>query len=197
MITLTDPAREKIRSALDRADPPRDALRIGVSENGLRFDYRLSATSLADVLNDDTVIEEDGFRLVLDADSALRLRGATLDYRESLVESGFKFDNPNEPKSPVLQSGARHDLVGPVSERIRQLLESEINPAIAAHGGRVSLVDVRNSKAYLAFGGGCHGCGLVDVTLKQGIEARILEVVPEIVEVVDTTDHTAGENPYY
>ena len=66
-----------------------------------------------------------------------------------------------------------------------------------AHGGRVRLVDVKDGQVYLAFGGGCHGCGLVDVTLKQGIERRIREAVPEVVGVVDTTDHSAGENPYY
>jgi Fe/S biogenesis protein NfuA len=197
MITLTEAAREKIRNTLQRAIPPREALRIVVSVSDGRLDYRLSALSAEDIRDVDTVLEEDGFRLVVGPESTGNLAGATMDYRDSLLESGFRFDNPNEPASPVLPTGAREDLQGPVSDRVRILLDTEINPAIAAHGGRVNLVDVRNNKVYLAFGGGCHGCGLVDVTLKQGIETRIREVVPEVTEIVDTTDHSTGENPYY
>lgn len=197
MITLTEAAREKIRNTLQRAIPPREALRIVVSVSDGRLDYRLSALGAEDIRDVDTVLEEDGFRLVVGPESAGNLAGATMDYRDSLLESGFRFDNPNEPASPVLPTGAREDLQGPVSDRVRILLDTEINPAIAAHGGRVNLVDVRDNKVYLAFGGGCHGCGLVDVTLKQGIETRIREVVPEVTEIVDTTDHSTGENPYY
>lgn len=197
MITLTEAAQEKIRDALKGAKPPREALRIVVSTEGSRFDYRLSVVSAGDIREDDTVLEEDGFRLVVDPESAGSLAGATMDYRESLLASGFRFDNPNEPTSPVLPTGARDDLTGPVPDRVRNLLDTEINPAIAAHGGRVSLVDFRDNKVYLAFGGGCHGCGMVDVTLKQGIESRIREAVPEVAGIIDTTDHSTGENPYY
>lgn len=77
------------------------------------------------------------------------------------------------------------------------MLDRELNPAVAAHGGRIGLVGVKDSKVYLSFGGGCHGCGMVDVTLKHGVEARIKELIPEVEAVVDTTDHTSGENPFY
>ena len=80
---------------------------------------------------------------------------------------------------------------------MQHLLDTELNPAVAAHGGRMSLVGVRDNKVYLTFGGGCHGCGMVDMTLKHGVEARIRELIPEVEEVVDTTDHTSGENPFY
>ncbi|MDX1623771.1 MAG: iron-sulfur cluster assembly accessory protein [Gemmatimonadota bacterium] len=196
MITITDAAAEKIRLALERAEPPRRHLRISVSSSGSEFGYRLDALTAEDVDPGDRELEQDGFVLVLDQESAERLEGATVDYRESLVENGFRIDNPNEPASPELPTGARDDLEGPVPDRVRTLLDSEINPSIAAHGGHVRMVDYEEGTVFLAFGGGCHGCGMVDVTLKQGIESRIREVVPEVVEVVDTTDHSTGENPY-
>lgn len=197
MIELTDAAREKILGALQAASPPRRHLRIESLAEGVRWDYRLAGLTDEEVRPDDIVQDEGDFAVVLDPASAERLSGATVDYRESLLESGFRIDNPNAPASPVLASGERPDLEGPVPDRIRLLLDSEINPAIATHGGHVRLVEVRGDRAYVAFGGGCHGCGLVDVTLKQGVEARIREVVPEIAEVVDTTDHAAGTDPYY
>ncbi len=197
MLQLTDTARDAIRAALARVTPPRAILRIEARIANGRFDYRMSGVDADAVGPADTVLEEPGFRIVLDRDSAERLTNATLDWRESLLESGFRFDNPDEPASPLLPKGRREDLAGPLPDRVRLLLESEINPAIAAHGGRVSLVDVKDNRVFLAFGGGCHGCGMVDVTLKQGIETRLKEVLPEIVEVVDTTDHETGESPYY
>lgn len=194
---MTDEAAVRIRRALEAAEPARRHLRIEVASDGGGFDYRLRAIAPTDVGGDDEVVEQEGFAVVLDPASAARLEGATIGWRDSLIESGFRIDNPNEPASPTLPTGARDDLEGPVPDRLRTLLDTEINPAIAAHGGHVRLVDVRDGRVYLAFGGGCHGCGMVDVTLKQGIEARIREVVPDVAEVVDTTDHAAGENPYY
>lgn len=197
VLQLTDSACARIRDALQRSLPPRRHLRIEVRlENGA-YDYRMRTIEDHELGAEDMMIEEPGFLLVLDPESAKRLAGTTIDFRDSLLESGFTFDNPNAPASPFFPTGAREDLTGPLPERIQRLLDTEINPAIAAHGGRVTLVDVREGKAYVAFGGGCHGCGMVDVTLKQGVETRIREVVPEIAEVVDTTDHATGQDPYY
>ncbi|MBW3660371.1 MAG: NifU family protein [Gemmatimonadetes bacterium] len=197
MITVTETAREKIRHALGKAVPPRRHLRIQVGEADGGFDYRMSALDADSIRPADATIELGEVTIVLDPSSAERLEGATIDFEDSLVESGFRIDNPNEPTSPVLPTGARDDLEGSTPDRVRMLLDREINPAIAAHGGVVRLVDYEDGKVFLAFGGGCHGCGMVDVTLKQGVETRIREVVPEVVEVVDTTDHSTGENPYY
>ena len=80
--------------------------------------------------------------------------------------------------------------------KVQDLIENMINPAVAGHGGFVQLVDVKDNKVYLQMGGGCQGCGAADVTLKQGIERLIKEELPEIEEVLDTTDHDSGENPY-
>lgn len=197
LVVLSREARLRIQAALRAADPPRRHLRIRVTSQGGRFEYHLQGLTEEQVLEDDNTLVKDGFTLVIDPESADRLRGSRIDYRESLVETGFRFDNPNAPRSPVLPAGERSDLQGPLPERVQMLLDSEINPALAAHGGGVRLVDVRDRRVYLAFGGGCHGCGMVDVTLRQGIERRIREAVPEVLEVLDTTDHSTGQNPYY
>jgi Fe/S biogenesis protein NfuA len=81
--------------------------------------------------------------------------------------------------------------------RVQELIDASINPAVAGHGGYVELLDVKDNTAYIAMGGGCQGCGAADITLKAGIERLIKEEIPEIVEVLDTTDHAAGTNPYY
>ncbi len=85
----------------------------------------------------------------------------------------------------------------PLKLRFQQFLDEEINPAVAAHGGFVTLIEIQDQIAFVQMGGGCQGCGMVNVTLKQGIEARMNEVIPEIKELVDTTDHRGGTNPYY
>ena len=81
--------------------------------------------------------------------------------------------------------------------KVQELIDSTINPAVAGHGGFVQLVEVKDNKVYLQMGGGCQGCGAADVTLKAGIERLIKEELPEVEEVLDATDHSAGTNPYY
>lgn len=101
---------------------------------------------------------------------------AVLDYRESLPKPGLKT---------------------PEGVAIQKLLEERINPSIAAHGGRITLVDLQNDRAYVRLDGGCQGCGMADVTLKQGVAVEIQNLVPSITEVLDVTDHADGTNPYY
>jgi len=84
-----------------------------------------------------------------------------------------------------------------MKDKIQQLLDESINPAVAGHGGFVQLIDVKDNVVYIQMGGGCQGCGMADVTLKAGIERMIMEEVPEVTEVLDTTDHASGNNPYY
>jgi Fe/S biogenesis protein NfuA len=84
-----------------------------------------------------------------------------------------------------------------IKERVQHLLDTSINPGVAGHGGFVRLMDVQDNVVYLQMGGGCQGCGMADVTLKAGIERLIKEEIPEVAEVLDTTDHAAGRNPYY
>jgi Fe/S biogenesis protein NfuA len=122
------------------------------------------------------------------------LRGATLAFNGGMV-----MQNPNRPvpASPVMADRPPADLSGDVPQRVIQVLEEQINPSIASHGGHAELVAVEESIAYLRLSGGCQGCGMAAVTLSQGIEVAILDMVPEITEVVDVTDHATGSNPYY
>ena len=84
-----------------------------------------------------------------------------------------------------------------IRANIQTIFDTQINPAVAAHGGHVELLDVKGGKVYIQMGGGCQGCGMADVTLRQGIEAAIREAIPHVDEILDVTDHAAGMNPYY
>ena len=84
-----------------------------------------------------------------------------------------------------------------IKEQVQKILDEMINPAVAGHGGWVDLLDVKDNLVYLRLGGGCQGCGMVNVTLKQGIEATLKEEIPQIAGVIDQTDHAGGNNPYY
>jgi Fe/S biogenesis protein NfuA len=197
-LTITDGAREQIIDALQKS-ASKTALRLEASTNGTaEFVYGMRVVGDDDLRNDDVVLDtEGGIRVFMDPASSQHLQGATVDYEEGILKSGFRFENPNQPEIPRIGDGPREDLTGPVAEKVEQLINTEINSAVAAHGGTVNFVGVKENKVYLSFGGGCHGCGMVDVTLKHGIEARIKELVPEIEEIVDTTDHSTGENPFY
>ena len=106
-------------------------------------------------------------------------------------------ENPKSPAqtSPALRLPALPELHGVRRRRVRQVLELQVNPAIASHGGHAELVAVEGDSAFLRLGGGCVGCGMVAVTLKQGVESAIRAAVPEITRVVDVTDHAIGHQP--
>ncbi|PIU66805.1 MAG: hypothetical protein COS85_03315 [Armatimonadetes bacterium CG07_land_8_20_14_0_80_59_28] len=116
------------------------------------------------------------------------LEGTTVDYVENLMGSGFKVDAPPR-KLPTAE--------GPIAERIQQLLDEQINPSLASHGGGATLMDVKDGIAFIEIGGGCQGCAMSQMTLKNGIETLIKENIPEITEVLDVTDHAERRNPYY
>jgi len=186
MITITKLAREKILALLASEGRKGLALRFAIDGRGAGgFRYRLGFVEPNDQRADDTVVDGGGFEVLIDSSSAPHLQGASLDYVETLQESGFKIENPNAMWSD------------PMAAAVQRILDTEINPAVATHGGSVELLEVKDQVAYIAMGGGCQGCGMADVTLRQGIEVRIREAVPEIRAVVDTTDHAGGTNPYY
>jgi Fe/S biogenesis protein NfuA len=171
------------------------ALRIaGVGANG--FVYETAFLRPEDVVPADHVERHDGLPVAIAETSVDDLRGAVLDLSSSGPTAGLVIRNPNTP-SPGLGLGDDIELTGTPEEKVRQLLDEQINPAIAAHGGIANLVGVEGSRAMLELGGGCQGCGLAAVTLQQGIEKAILAAVPEITEVVDVTDHSLGVNPYF
>ena len=186
MIALTDSAKRKILGLLEAEGQPGLGLRVAIKgrgPGGFRYDLRFEAEE--DKGAGDIVIDAGGFQVFIDPESAPKLKGATVDFVEGIYESGFKIDNPNagwtDPKAAAVQ----------------QVIDTQINPGVAAHGGHVTLLDVKDDIAYIALGGGCQGCGMADVTLKQGIEVMIKEAVPEIRQIIDTTDHAGGTNPYF
>lgn len=196
-ITFSDAAKGKIIEALD-GQAEKTALRLEAKAQGEpEFKYAMRLVRDEEKNAEDLVIDVGGFEVVADPDSGRNLRGAAVDFENRAVRSGFKFSNPNKPEAATLGSGPREDLAGSLEEKVRHLMDSELNPSVASHGGRINLHGVKDNKVYLSFGGGCHGCGMVNVTLKNGVEARIREVIPEIEEVIDTTDHTGGMNPFY
>jgi Fe/S biogenesis protein NfuA len=186
MLTITELAKEKILTFMKAENQEGIALRVAIRGRGPGgFQYDLGFVKEEDKEVGDTVVDAGDFQVFIDPESASNLKGATVDYVSNLYESGFKIENPNsvwtDPKAMAVQ----------------QVIDTRINPGVAMHGGYVSLLDVKDDIVYIALGGGCQGCGMVDVTLKQGIEVMIREAVPEIRQVVDTTDHAGGTNPYY
>jgi len=168
------------------------ALAVGITGvHNLVFTYELTFIPIVDGAADDVLQRFGELAVVVRADSVTRLEGATI----TVSEAGLSIDNPNSPSPKIPAGGA--GLEGPVAERVRALLDTRINPAIASHGGVAELVAVEGDTVYLRLGGGCQGCGLAQVTLSQGIEVAIKDAIPEIVHVVDVTDHASGENPYF
>lgn len=141
---------------------------------------------------DDVVQGFQGFTLVVDRRSAPYLEDARIDLRDTSGEVELVVTAPKVRDLPVADDA-------PLEDRVQYLLDSEINPALAAHGGMVDLVRITEDRvALLRFGGGCTGCAQVDVTLQQGVERNLMErFSEELSGVADATDHSRGENPYY
>lgn len=198
-------------------DSEKQALWVEVSGiSGGKYTHKIFLRRLADANRNDVVQHHGDLVIVVQKPSIEKLRGATVDWSERPEQSGFTVVNPNKPLAPkplptalpMMNPGATPvsppidapppaDLSGDVAKRIVQVLEQQVNPAIAAHGGHAELVAVEEETAYLRLGGGCQGCGMASATLGQGIEVAIVETVPEIARVVDVTDHAAGANPYF
>ncbi len=196
LLTVTDTARERILE-VRAAEPEPESLALWLEISwveGNAFTYDMYFRRLDEAEAQDLVQHSDALSVVVPEEFAGSIRGSTLD----LSGAGMVLQNPNAPAPPRSDAPAvQLDLDDPVVARVVEILDVEINPAIAAHGGFAELVAVDGAIAYLRMGGGCQGCGLAAVTLSQGIEVAILENVPEITEVIDVTDHAQGANPYY
>jgi Fe/S biogenesis protein NfuA len=186
MINFTDMAKSKVEELLASEEHEDMALRVQILGRGPGgFRYSMRFVPEAEISDVDETLTIDNFKVIIDTDSLENLKGATVDFKEDSFQRGFAIDNPN----PVWKDA--------VAQNIQELLDTKINPGLAGHGGFVALLDYKEDTAYIGFGGGCQGCGMVDVTLKHGVEAMILEEIPAVKNIVDTTDHRAGENPYY
>jgi len=199
VLSITDKALAKILEIRSQ-EPDGDQLALEIRITGVRlgeFSYDLAMVGAQDISPTDHLETHGELSVLIPTDSVENLTGATVDVSRDLLNPGLEMINPNGPSPRIVTDGPPPDLTGPVAQRVVQVLDHQINPAIAAHGGVAELVAVEEGTAYLRLGGGCQGCGMASVTLSQGIEQAIKEAIPEIISVIDVTDHAAGQNPYY
>jgi Fe/S biogenesis protein NfuA len=196
VVDITPSALEQIMALRDQEsiDDLHLGLRIsGVGPNG--FIYETAFLRASDIGEDDHVEQHENLPVAIPADSLDNLRGAVLDLAGDPETPGLVLRNPNPATPPITEGEVELD--GSIEERVQQLIELYINPAIASHGGFVTLSGIDGDRALVELGGGCQGCGLAAMTLRQGIESSIKHHIPEILEVVDVTDHAAGVNPFF
>ena len=194
VLSIAPDALEMILQLRDN-EPGEGEFALSIEVTGFRgpqFSYELAFVPLADKA-DNWVVERHGDLAVIFPKADIgKLEGASLE----LTDQGLAMNNPNTPAPPPMGAPAG-DLSGPLVDRVQQVLVEQVNPAIAAHGGGAELISIDGTIAYLRLYGGCQGCGLAAVTLKQGIERILLESIPALTQVVDVTDHASGEDPYY
>jgi Fe/S biogenesis protein NfuA len=194
MLTFTDRAKDVVRSFLDQSGGELEALRI-TSQSGspVAPRFELTLVGLDERSAEEEQLDAGGFPVLVRESEMARLDGATVDYVERVNESGFEV-------RPAAQAGpapVRSEPEGELADKVREVLESQVNPAIAAHGGVITLVDLDDTEVYVEMGGGCQGCALSRMTLRQGVERMLREAIPELTAVHDVTDHDSGQNPYF
>ncbi|OYT81049.1 MAG: Fe/S biogenesis protein NfuA [Pseudomonas sp. PGPPP4] len=191
-ITITDAAQDYLADLLEKQNTPGIGIRIFITQPGTQYaETCIAYCKPGEEKPDDQPIGLKSFTAYLDAISQPFLEDALVDYATDRMGGQLTIKAPNA-KVPMVNEDS------PLNERVDYYLQTEINPGLASHGGMVSLVDiVDDNVAVLRFGGGCQGCGQVDLTLKDGVERTLLERIPELTAVRDVTDHTNRENAYY
>ena len=192
MIQILEGAQRHFRKLIVDQDLPGLGVRLTVEHPGTaRGDCRLEFCEPGDLAGDEWAIDCEGFTLYIDAASIPFLDAAEIDYVSDATGGQLAI------KAPGLKARAP-DADASLPERLRHLIEVEINPSLASHGGRVALEELRaDGSVVLRFGGGCQGCGMVGTTLREGIERSLRAAFPEITAVLDATDHASGSAPYY
>ncbi len=196
IVQITDAALEQILEIRSQEDDA-DGLRLRIEVTGTRgvdYVYDLAFEGPDEAKADDVVYEVGSLTVVVPEESAPMLGGSVLDLPSNPVQGGLVLRNPNRP-NPL--AGRDLELTGELPERVQQLLDQSVNPSLASHGGYVSLVGVEDTTVYLSMGGGCQGCALSQATMVDGVASAIREAIPEVTEVLDVTDHTAGTDPFY
>ena len=199
VLTVNPRALSKL---LEIRDTEPDAAELGLvlsisGIDGATFTYEMVLMRSADAAPDDYTEQHGELTVIIPKADLENLRGAEMTMSGDLLNPGLRLNNPNSPSPRIMSDAPITDLSGPVAEQVVQVIDTLINPAIAAHGGMAEVVAVEDSTVYVRLGGGCQGCGMAAVTLSQGIEETIRNSVPEITKVVDVTDHAEGTNHYY
>ncbi|NPU92150.1 MAG: Fe-S biogenesis protein NfuA [Gammaproteobacteria bacterium] len=192
-IKVTESAQEYLLGLLQKQDSQGMSVRIFVERPGTpHAECCMAYCAAGENEPTDTRLDLEGFAAYIDGASVPYLQDAVIDYAKDRMGGQLTFRAPKS-KVPQIDDNAS------VEQKINYILYSEINPQLASHGGNVQLIELLedDTLAVLKFGGGCQGCGMVDVTLKQGIEKTLLEKVPQLKRVTDTTDHTVRENAYF
>jgi Fe/S biogenesis protein NfuA len=191
MIQISESAQSHFRRLIEREALPGLGVRLSALHPGTpRADVRLEFAEPGDLQGDEWAMDCEGFTLWLDAGSVQYLDGAEIDYTRQAIGGQLQIRAPKIKGQTPAESAS-------LVERVRWVVEHEINPQLAQHKGHVSVQEVTaDGVVMLNFGGGCHGCGMADVTLKQGIEKTLLEKVPGVTAVRDATDHASGAAPY-
>ena len=191
-MTITPSAQDYLSDLLSNQDEDTSGIKIFVSEPGTpRAETCIAYSKKDEDFSSFRLIEEFKFKLYLEEKSIDFLRNAEVDYSPDKFGGTLTIKAPNA-KLPQISENAT------LEDKINYVLYSEVNPGLAAHGGEVSLIEVVDEEiAILQFGGGCQGCGMVDLTLKDGVEKTLLEQVDGLKSVRDVTDHSYRENAYY
>ena len=191
MIQISESAQTHFRRLIEREALPGLGVRLSALHPGTsRADVRLEFAEPGDLAGDEWAVDCEGFTLWLDAGSVQYLDGAEIDYTQQATGGQLQI------RAPRIK-GQAPEMSASLVERVRWVVEHDINPQLAQHRGHVSVQEVTaEGVVVLQFGGGCHGCGMADVTLKQGIEKTLLEKVPGVTAVRDATDHASGSAPY-
>jgi len=191
LIQISESAQSHFRKLIEREGLPGLGVRLAAIHAGTpSADVRLEFAEPGDLSGDEWAVDCEGFTLWLDASSVPFLDGAEIDYETGATGGQLQI------RAPRIK-GEAPDASASLVERVRWVVEREVNPQLAQHRGHVAVEEVRaDGTVLLRFGGGCHGCGMADVTLKQGIEKTLMEKVPGVTAVRDATDHDAGIAPY-
>jgi Fe/S biogenesis protein NfuA len=193
-LNFSDKARDMVASFMDLEEDGPQALRIAVEGSPFAPNYELTLVDAATRAESDLEVDAGSFKVLVDGGSAERLNGATVDFVETIQESGFQITpDPDAAKAALDGAGP----AGELADRVTHVLDTEINPAIAAHGGVINLVDVRGTEIFIEMAGGCQGCAMSRMTLRQGVERMVSQSVPEVTAIHDVTDHASGDNPYF
>ncbi len=197
MLTFTDRARDVLRSFLDQSGGELEALRITPQAGSpVAPRFELTLVSLGERETGEVQLEGPGFPVLVKVGDAARLEDAVVDFVERVNESGFEVRlDGGTPSPPAPHPDATPQ--GPIADRVRVVLDTQVNPAIAAHGGMISLVDVQDTEVFVEMSGGCQGCALSRMTLRQGVERMLRQAVPELTAVHDVTDHASGISPFF
>ena len=193
-LNFSDKARDMVTSFMDLEEDGLQALRIAVEGSPFAPNYELTLVDADSRGEADLEVDAGSFTVLVDEASADRLNGATVDFVETIQESGFQITpDPDAVKAAMDDGGP----AGELADRVTHVLDTEINPAIAAHGGVINLVDVQGTEIFIEMAGGCQGCAMSRMTLRQGVERMVSQSVPEVTAIHDVTDHASGDNPYF